>query len=60
MKHWIAANLGYDDAIEVLKKCYQVGSVSFFDFAAALQAHEAALDATKSRQREVGEKHKFT
>ncbi len=61
VKHWIiAANLGYDDAIQVLTKCYQAGSVSFFDFAAALLAHKAALDATKSRQREEGEKHNFT
>eukprot|EP00984_Skeletonema_dohrnii_P005720 scaffold2020_cov68-Skeletonema_dohrnii-CCMP3373.AAC.3 len=56
VKHWIiAANLGHDEALETLRKGYAVGSVSKDDFAAALRAHQAALDATKSLQRETAE-----
>jgi tetratricopeptide (TPR) repeat protein len=54
VKHWIiAANLGYDQSIQVLKECYKGGLVSKEEFAAALRAHQAAVDATKSPQREV-------
>ena len=54
MKHWIiAASLGYDDSIQMLKGCYKNGLVSKEDFAAALRAHHAAVEATKSPQREV-------
>ena len=56
VKHLIiAANLGYDGAIQVLKDCYAHGLVSKEDFAAALRAHQAAVDATKSPQREATE-----
>lgn len=56
-KHWIiAANLGYDDSTKVLMECYANGVVSKEDFAAALRAHQAAVDATKSPQREAAEK----
>eukprot|EP00984_Skeletonema_dohrnii_P018510 scaffold8668_cov89-Skeletonema_dohrnii-CCMP3373.AAC.6 len=52
-KHFIiAANLGCDDSIPALKECYKRGFVSKEDFAAALRAHQAAVDATKSPQRE--------
>ena len=47
----IAANLGYDLSIEILKECYKDGDVSKDDFAAALRSHQAAVDATKSPQR---------
>eukprot|EP00984_Skeletonema_dohrnii_P021744 scaffold10944_cov84-Skeletonema_dohrnii-CCMP3373.AAC.3 len=54
VKHWsIAANLGYDDSIQALKECYKEGKVSKDDFAAALRAHQAAVDTTKSPQREA-------
>ena len=54
VKHWIiAANLGCDDSIQELKECYKDGSVSKDDFAAALRAHHAAVNATKSPQREA-------
>jgi len=54
VKHWIiAANLGHDDSIQSLKKCYTHGVVSKEDFAAALRAHQASVDATKSLQREA-------
>eukprot|EP00984_Skeletonema_dohrnii_P009535 scaffold3651_cov128-Skeletonema_dohrnii-CCMP3373.AAC.2 len=54
VKHFIiAANLGYDKAIQGLKECYKRGLVSKDDFAAALRAHQSAVDATKSPQREA-------
>jgi len=51
--HIIAANLGYDDSIQALKEFYKRGLVSKEDFAAALRGHQAAVDATKSPQREA-------
>jgi len=56
MKHFIiAANLGDDDSILMLKECYTDGLVSKEDFAGALRAHYAAADAMKSAQREAAE-----
>jgi len=53
VKHLIiAANLGHDNSIQQLKECYVRGEVSKEDFAAALRAHQAAVDAIKSPQRE--------
>ena len=57
VKHWtIAANLGHDPSMKSLKEYYKHGLVSKEDFAAALRAHQAAVDATKSPQREAAEK----
>eukprot|EP00984_Skeletonema_dohrnii_P032467 scaffold26701_cov77-Skeletonema_dohrnii-CCMP3373.AAC.5 len=57
VKHFIiAANLGYDDSIKALKECYTKGNVSKEDFAAALRAYQAAMDAAKSPQREEAAK----
>eukprot|EP00984_Skeletonema_dohrnii_P017532 scaffold8001_cov92-Skeletonema_dohrnii-CCMP3373.AAC.2 len=57
MKHWIiAANLGYDKAIQALKGYYKRGLISKEDFAASLRAHQAAVDATKSPLREEAAK----
>ena len=54
VKHFIiAANLGYDKSIKQLKGCYARGEVSKEDFAAALRAHQATVNATKSPQREA-------
>ena len=54
VKHWIiAANMGQDHALDALKKSYRDGLVSKEDFAAALRAHQAAVDATKSPQRDI-------
>jgi len=54
VKHWIiAANLGHDGSIRELKNCYMNGYVSKEDFATALRAHQAAVDATKSPQRDA-------
>ena len=57
MKHFIiAANLGLDDAIEALREEYSHGNISKEDLAASLRAHQAAVDATKSPQREAAQK----
>jgi len=54
VKHLIiAAKLGDDDSVEMLKQGYKEGSVSKEDFAAALRAHQAAVDSMKSPQREA-------
>ena len=56
MKHFIiAAKLGYDGSLGSLKDAYGKGYVSKDDFATALRAHQAAVDATKSPQREAAE-----
>ena len=56
LKHFIiAANLGHDVSLENVKKAYAARIVSKEDFAAALRGHQAAMDATKSPQREAAE-----
>jgi hypothetical protein len=56
VKHLIiAANLGYEKSLVPLKKAYREGLVSKEDLAAALRAHQAALDATKSPKRDEAE-----
>jgi tetratricopeptide (TPR) repeat protein len=53
IKHYIiAANLGDDGALEQVKENFRRGYVSKEDFEAALRGHQAAIDATKSEQRE--------
>ncbi len=53
VKHWIiAANLGYDNALNGLKVGFIDGFASKEDYATALRGHQAAVDATKSKQRE--------
>ena len=57
MKHLIiAAALGHDASLNALMDGFKDGLVSKKDFAAALRAHQAAIDATKSPQREAAEK----
>ena len=49
VKHWIiAANMGHVRSLEALKKLYRDGQISKDDFAAALRAHQAAIEAMKS------------
>jgi TPR repeat protein len=44
VKHWIiAANLGYDGSLKLIREFYTRGLVSKEDFAAALRAHQALL-----------------
>jgi antirestriction protein len=51
----IAANVGHNQSMEKVKEMYQEGFVSKDDFAAALRAHKAAVDAMKSPQRDAAE-----
>ena len=51
----IAANLGDDASIDKLRMLYTAGILSKENFAAALRAHQAAVDETKSPQREAAE-----
>ncbi len=56
VKHWvIAAKLGHDSALETVKDCFAKGLVSKEDHEAALRGHQAAVDATKSEQRDAAE-----
>ena len=52
----ISASLGYDPSMKILKEYYKHGFVSKEDFAAALRAHHAAVNAMKSPQREAAER----
>jgi TPR repeat protein len=57
MKHFIiAAKLGHDEALDKVKMGFVRGYVSKEDYEAALRGHQAAVDATKSKQREVAKK----
>ncbi len=55
----IAASLGYDVSLDALGKLYREGQVTKEDYAAVLRAHQAAVDATKSPQREAAESVKL-
>jgi len=58
VKHFIiGAKLGCDNSIQALKNYYNYKRevISKEDFATALRAHQAAVDATKSPQREAAE-----
>ncbi len=61
MKHYmIAAAQGVDDSIEMLMEVFKQQGESYHflskeDLATALRAHQAAVDATKSPQREYAE-----
>lgn len=51
LKHYIiASNLGHD-SMQELRTFYAAGELSKEDFATAIRAHQAAIDATKSVQR---------
>ena len=58
VKHWvIAAKLGSDNAMKSLRGGFADGFVSKEDFEAALHGHQAAMDATKSSQRELADRN---
>ena len=58
MKHCIiAAKLGDDSALDRVKECFTNGIVSKEDYEAALRGQQAAVDATKSQQREEAYKY---
>ena len=55
-KHWIiAANLGYHDSLKYLQILYAKGHASKEDYADALRAYQAAVEATKSVERKEAE-----
>ena len=57
VKHWIiSATQGDNDAIKELMDAFKDGVVEKEVLAATLRAHKAAVDATKSPQREEAEK----
>ena len=56
MKHFIiAANQGFDTSMTALWEVYAKGNITKKDLEAAIRAHKAAVDATKSSQREEAE-----
>jgi TPR repeat protein len=58
IKHFIiAADLGHDASIQMLREEYAEGAISKESFAVALRAHQAAVDETKSPQREAAEEY---
>ena len=57
VKHWIiSATQGYDGAIKLLMEAFKQGEVEKEDLTAALRAQKAAVDATKSPQRDAAER----
>jgi TPR repeat protein len=57
-KHFIiAAKQGEDDALEMAKLGFTKGIMSKEDYEAALRGHQAAVDATKSEQRDAAEEY---
>jgi tetratricopeptide (TPR) repeat protein len=53
VKHLIiAANMGHEGSMKALWKLHAKGFVKKVDLTATLRAHQAAVDATKSQQRE--------
>ena len=57
--HWIiAATLGFDPSMKYLLSAFKDGFVEKDVLAAALRAHKAAVDETKSPQREAAENSK--
>ena len=58
MKHLtIAAKLGHEDSMEALRKFYSIGHITKKDLDVTLRGHQAAIDATKSAQRDAAEAH---
>ena len=56
VKHWIiAASLGSEESMKVLWKKFKRGNITKDDLEAALRAHQAAVDATKSPHRDAAE-----
>ena len=56
VKHWIiAAKQGENESIKALMDLFRDGCVSKEELASALRAHQAAVEATKSPQREEAE-----
>ena len=55
-RHWIiAANLGWNDSLKALRMIYADGHASKEEYLGALRGYQAAVDATKSSDRETAE-----
>ena len=55
-KHFIiAANLGWHNSLKCVKDLYAAGHASKEEYAGALRAYQAAVDATKSAERKKAE-----
>ena len=52
LPHLFAINFGHEDSMKSLWKHYSAGNITKEDLEATLRAHKAAIDATKSAQRE--------
>ena len=52
----MTANQGLDLALEAIKEDFTEGLASKEDYEAALRGYQAAVDATKSEQRDAAEK----
>ncbi len=58
VKHWIiSATQGYDESIKALMDTFKEGFVEKDVLAVALRAHQAAVDAMKSPEREAAERY---
>ncbi len=58
-KHFIiVANLRCNKSLGALRELYEGGDASKGDYDGALRAYQAAVDATKSSEREEGEEFK--
>ena len=56
VKHFIiAAKLGYEGSMKALWKHYSAGNITKEELDATLRSHQAAINATKSEQRDAGE-----
>jgi TPR repeat protein len=56
-KHWIiSANLGYEPSMKALLMIYKEGFITKEEYGATLRAHQAAINAMKSAQREAAER----
>ena len=57
VKHWIiAANLGCDKSMKALLPSYKKGCITKEQYGATLRTNQAAIDATKSSEREAAER----
>ena len=53
-KHFIInANLGHEESMKLLWKLYSAGQITKEDLESTLRTHKAAIDATKSAQRDA-------
>jgi len=56
IKHFIiAANLGDEESVDMIKQIHEMGAISIELYAEAVRGYNAAVDATKSPEREAAE-----